>query len=143
MVAVDGDSPRWEGDFGARGAGPPRIIAWANYMALAPDHRDVWVEQAGPPWDNGPADSPAWLAGEDGRRLSGVRATLPAVLGAFPAGSSDVVCARWSADGSGLWIVATDGLFFQAAYWTGHGPLRVLRPQVGLAHKFDIPGSVR
>ena len=42
-------------------------------MALAPDHRDVWVEQAGPPWGNGPAGSPAWLAGEDGRRLSGVR----------------------------------------------------------------------
>jgi hypothetical protein len=57
----------------ASGAGPPRIIARANYMALAPDHRDVWVEQAGPPWGNGPAGSPAWLAGEDGRRLSGVR----------------------------------------------------------------------
>ena len=267
----------------AAGAGPPRIIARANYMAIAPDHRDVWVEQAGPPWGNGPADSPAWLAGEDGRRLSGVRpltnqalaaatvrgllvqgpdqklalmdpvngraertgipanaiiagtdadhvawqavacpldcplhvtdvrggpdtqialpphavidsddtsdfdltgqrlalpldttdhqgaitgtyiyvadlsarklirvpggpipvATLPAVLGAFPAGSSNVVCARWSADGSGLWIVATDGLYFQVGYWTGHGPLRVLQPQAGLAYKFDVPGTGR
>ena len=267
----------------ARGAGPPRIIARANYMALAPNHRDVWVEQAGPPLGNGPASSPAWLAGEDGRRLSGVRrlnnqalvaatvrgllvqgpdqklalmdpvnghaerigipanaiiagtdadhvawqaaacppdcplhvtdvrggpdtqialpphtvvdsgdtsdfdpagqrlalpldttdhqgvitgtyvyvadlsarklirvpggpvpvATLPAVLGAFPAGSSDVVCARWSADGSGLWIVATDGLFFQVGYWAGHGPLRVLQPQAGLAYKFDVPGTGR
>jgi hypothetical protein len=54
-------------------AGLPRIIARANYMALAPNRRDVWVEQAGPPWGNGPADSPAWLAGEDGRRLSAVR----------------------------------------------------------------------
>jgi hypothetical protein len=264
----------------ARGAGPPRIIARANYMALAPDRRDVWVEQAGPPWGNGPAGSPAWLVDEDGRRLSGVRrlndqalvadtaggllvlgadqklalldpvngraedtgipanaiiagigadqvawqaaacpvdcplhvtdvhggpdtqialpphtaidsddtsdfdpagqrlalpldstdhqgvvtgtyvyvvdlgarklvkvpggpvpvATLPPVLGAFPAGSSDVVCARWSADGSGLWIVATDGLYFQVGYWAGHGPLRVLQPQAGLAYKFDIPG---
>lgn len=268
---------------GAAGAGPPRIIARANYMAIAPDHRDVWVEQAGAPWGNGPAGSPAWLAREDGRRLSGVRhlnnkalvaatvrgllvqgpdqklalmdpandrpertgipanaiiagtdadhvawqaaacplvcplhitdvqggpdtqialpphtvidsddtsdfdpvgqrlalpldttdhqgaitgtyvyvadlsarklirvpggpipvAMLPAVLGAFPAGSSDVVCARWSADGSGLWIVATDGLFFQAGYWTGHGPLRVLQPQAGLAYKFDVPGTGR
>jgi hypothetical protein len=267
----------------ASGAGPPRIIARANYMALAPDHRDVWVEQAGPPWGNGPAGSPAWLAGEDGRRLSGVRrlnnqalvaatvrgllvqgpdqklalmdpvngraertgipsnaiiagtdadhvawqaaacpldcplhvtdvrggpttqialpphavidsgdtsgfdpagqrlalplditdhqgaitgtyvyvadlsarklirvpggpipvATLPAVLGALPAGSSDVVCARWSVDGSGLWIVATDGLYFQVGYWTGHGPLRVLQPQAGLAYKFDVPGTGR
>jgi hypothetical protein len=67
-------------------------------------------------------------------------ATLPAVLGALPAGSSDVVCARWSADGSGLWIVATDGLFFQAGYWTGHGQLRVLQPQSGLAYRFDVPG---
>jgi hypothetical protein len=261
-------------------AGLPRIIARANYMALAPDHRDVWVEQAGPPWGNGPATSPAWLVDEAGRRVSGVRnlndralvaatvrgllvqspdqelalmdpvngraeraaipadaiivgtdadhvawqaaacsldcplhvtdvrggpdtqialpphtvvdsgdtsdfdpagqrlalpldttddqgaitgtdvyvadlgartltrvpgapipvATLPAVLGAFPAGSSDVVCARWSADGSGLWIVATDGLFFQAGYWTGRGPLRVLQPQAGLAYKAGVPG---
>jgi hypothetical protein len=266
----------------AQGAGPPRIIARANYIALAPNHRDVWVEQAGAPWGNGPADSPAWLAGEDGRRLSGVLrlnnqalvaatvrgllvqgpdqklaimdpvngrtggtgipanaiiagtdaddvawqaacpldcslhvtdvrggpdtqialpphtvidpddtsdfdpagrrlvlpldttdhqgavtgtsvyvadlsartlirvpggpipvAALPAVLGAFPAGSSDVVCARWSADGSGLWIVATDGLYFQVGYWTGHGPLRVLQPQAGLAYRFDIPGTGR
>jgi hypothetical protein len=265
----------------ARGDGVPRIIARANYMALAPDHHDVWVEQAGPPWGNGPSDGPAWLVGEDGRRLSGtvhlndqvlvadtVRglllqgpdqkltftdpvngdaeptgippdaiiagtdadqvawqaaacsvdcrlhvtdlvggpdtritlppdtvidandtsgfdpagqrlalpldtighqgtvtgtnvyvadlrtgtltrvpggpipvAALPAVLGAFPAGSSDVVCVRWSSEGSGLWIVATDGLFFQVGYWTGQGPVRVLRPQAGLAYKFDIPGT--
>ena len=264
-----------------RGAGPPRIIARANYMALAPNRRDVWVERAGPPWGNGPAGSPAWLVDEDGRRLSGVRrlnnqalvadtvrglllqgpdqklalmdpvngraegtgipanaiiagiaadqvawqaaacsvgcllhvsdvrggpdtqialpphtaidsddtsdfdpagqrlalpldttdhqgaitgtyvyvadlsarklikvpggpvpvATLPPVLGAFPAGSSNVVCARWSADGSGLWIVATDGLYFQVGYWTGHGPLRVLQPQAGLAYKFGVPGT--
>ena len=264
----------------ARGPAP-RIIARANYLALAPNRRDVWVEQAGPPWGNGPAASPAWLVGEDGRRLSGVRrlnnqalvadtvrgllvqgpdqklavldpvngraegtgipanaiiagidadqvawqaaacpaacplhitdvrggpdtqlalpphtaidsddtsdfdpagqrlalplditddqgaitgtdvyvadlsarklikvpggpvpvATLPPVLGAFPAGSNDVVCARWSADGSGLWIVATDGLYFQVGYWPGHGPLRVLQPQAGLAYKFDVPGT--
>jgi len=49
----------------------------------------------------------------------------------------------WSADGSGLWIVATDGLFFQVGYWTGHGPLRVLQPQAGLAYKFDVPGTGR
>jgi hypothetical protein len=267
----------------AAGAGRPRIIARANYLAVAPDHRAVWVEQAGPPWGNGPAGSPAWLAGEDGRRLSGVRrltnqvlaaatvrglliqgpddkltlldpvngraepagipanaviagmdadqvawqapacpagcplhvtdvrggpdtqialpphtvidsgdtsgfdpagqrlalpldttadqgaitgtsvyvadlsartlirvpggpvpvAALPAVPGALPAGSADVVCARWSADGPGLWIVATDGLYFQAGYWTGHGPLRVLQPQAGLAYKFDVPGTGR
>jgi hypothetical protein len=265
----------------ASGAGPPRIIARANYLAVAPNHRDVWVEQAGPPWGNGPADGPAWLVDEDGRRVSPVvhlndqalvaatacgllvqnpdqnlalmdpakgcadragipanaviagadadlvawqaaacsvdcplqvtdvrggpdiqiplpphtvvdsndtsdfdpagqrlaipldttdeqgaitgtyvyvadlrtrklvrvpgapipLATLPPVMGAFPAGSSDVVCARWSADGPGLWIVATDGLYFQVGYWTGHGPLRVLQPQAGLAYKFDVPGT--
>ncbi len=268
---------------GASGPGTPRIIARANYMALAPDHRDVWVEQAGPPYGNGPAGSPAWLAGEDGRRLSANRdlgdrallaatlrgllvqgpdqqrafinpqtggaeptgipenaiivgagadqvawqavacplrcllhvtdvrggpateialpphtavgpndtadfdpagqhfalplettddqgtitgtsvyvadlstaklvrvpggpvpvASLPAVSGAFPAGTSDVVSARWTADGSGLWIVATDGLYFQVAYWTGNGPLRVLPPEAGLAYKFDVPGVGR
>ena len=68
-------------------------------------------------------------------------AALPAILGAFPAGSSDVVCVRWSADGSGLWIVTTDGLYFQVGYWSGHGPLRVLKPQAGLAYKFDVPGA--
>jgi hypothetical protein len=266
---------------GASGAGAPRIIARANYMALAPDRRGIWVEQAGPPWGNGPNDSPAWLVDEAGHRQSGVRrlptrvlvaatvrgllvqalfgkvtaidpvtgraervsipenaiiagadadhvawqagscpipcplhvtdvrggpgtqialpphtaidladtpdfdpagqrfavpldtidhqgavtgtyvyvadisartlirvpggpiplATLPAVLGAFPAGSSDVVSARWAADGSGLWIVATDGLYHQVAYWTGTGPLHVLPPQAGLAYKFDVPGT--
>jgi hypothetical protein len=264
----------------ASGAGSPRLIARANFMALAPDGRDVWVEQAGPPWGNGPAGSPAWLADESGRDLSGVRhlngqalmaatvsgllvqdpgqkvalidpasgrpaplgipadatiagtdaddvawqaaacplqcplhvtdlrggpdtqlalpphtvisandtsdfdpagqrlalpldstnsqgvitgtsvyvadlrartltkvpggpipvAALPAVLGALPAGSSDVVSVRWSA-GSGLWIVATDGLYFQAGYWDGQGPLRVLPSQAGLAYKFDIAGA--
>ena len=263
------------------GAGPPRVIARANYLAVAPDHRGIWVEQAGPPWGNGPADSPAWLIDEAGHRGSGVRhlghrllvaatdggllvqdpsraltlidpadgrarpsgipqdaiiagadaghvawqpafctprcplhitstrsglateiglpphtalnpgdtpdfdpagqrlalpldttdqqgdttgtnvyvadlsartmvrvpgrpipvATLPAVPGAFPAGSSDVVSARWAADDTGLWIVATDGLFFQAAYWTGTGPLHVLRAQTGLAYKFDLAGA--
>jgi hypothetical protein len=68
-------------------------------------------------------------------------ATLPAVPGAFPAGSSDVVSTRWAAEGSGLWIVATDGLFFQAAYWAGTGPLHVLQAQAGLAYKFDLAGA--
>ena len=262
----------------ARGAGQPRIIARANYMVAAPDGRDVWVEQAGPPWGNGPAGSPAWLAGQDGQRLSAVRplngqlliaatvrgllvqrpdrtfallnpvtgraasaglpadaviagtdanqvawqaaacppdckltvtdvrggpdtqvglpphtvidpgdmsdfdpagqrlalpldttdshgtitgtsvyvvdlgtrtiatvpggpvpvAALPAVLGAFPAGSPAIVSVRWSAAGPGLWIVATDGLYFQAGYWTGHAPLRVLAPQAGLAYRFGV-----
>jgi hypothetical protein len=266
---------------GARGAGTPRVIARANYIAAAPDGRDVWVEQAGAPWGNGPASSPAWLAGQDGKRLSAVRslngqlmvaatvrgllvqrpdrtfalmnpvtgraasaglpagaiiaginahqvawqaaacppdcllnvtdvrggpdtqfilppdtaidpgdtsdfdpagqrlampldttdaqgtitgtsvyvfdfaartiatvpggpvpvAALPAVLGAFPAGSPAVVSVRWSAAGTGLWIVATDGLYFQAGYWTGHDPLRVLAPQAGLAYSFGVAGS--
>jgi hypothetical protein len=265
----------------ASGAGAPRVIARANYMAVAPDQHRIWVEQAGPPWGNGPADSPAWLVDEAGRRLThaidldkrvlaaatvsgllvqepsrkltlinpangsakpagiphnaiiaGADASqvawqaascttscslhitsmrgspgtemalpphtalnpndtpdfdptshrlalpldtidhqglatgtyvyvadlsagtltrvpggpipvvaLPAVVGAFPAGGSDVVSARWAAHGSGLWIVATDGLFFQVAYWAGTGPLHVLPPQAGLAYKFDIPGN--
>ena len=57
---------------GASGPGTPRIIARANYMALAPDHSDVWVEQAGPPDGTG-RPAPAWLVGEDGRRLSANR----------------------------------------------------------------------
>lgn len=262
----------------ASGAGAPRVIARANYVALAPNRSDVWVEQAGPPWGNGPVGSPAWLIDEAGHRLqagaglhgrvldaatvrgllvqgpfgqvalidpvtgaavptsipknaviagadpdhvawqassctircplhvtnlpgggdtqialppgtaldlqdtsafdpAGQRfavpldatgphglpigtyvyvadigdrklirvpggpiplAALPAVPGAIPAGTNDVVSVRWSSDGSGLWIVATDGLFFQAAYWTGAGPLHVLPPQAGLAYKFDL-----
>jgi hypothetical protein len=261
-------------------AGAARLIARANYAAVAPDHSDIWVEQAGPPWGNGPADSPVALVDEAGHRLSAAAplhgrvldaataggllvqgplgevalinpvsgtavrsgipanaiiagadadqvawvsasctigcslhvtsvpggqdkrialppatsvdladasafdqggqrlalpldianrrgmtmgtsvyvadisagtliplpggpvplAALPAVPGAIPAGTSDVVSVRWTADGSRLWIVATDGLFFQAAYWTGAGPLRVLRPQPGLAYKFGLPG---
>jgi hypothetical protein len=263
------------------GAGTPRVIGRANYLAVAPDQRGIWVERAGPPWGNGPPGSPAWLIDEAGHRMSGVLhlrhrvlvaatvagllvqgpsraltligpadgrarpsgipqdaiiagadarhvawqpafcttqcplhitsmrgglateiglppdtalnpgdtpdfdpagrrlalpldtidqqggttgtnvyvadlsartmvrvpgrpipvATLPAVPGAFPAGSSDVVSARWAADDSGLWIVATDGLYFQVAYWTGAGPLHVLQTQAGLAYKFDLGGA--
>jgi len=266
---------------GASGAGAPRIIARANYMALAPNHRDIWVEQAGPPWGNGPKDSPLWLVDEAGHRLSRARglpgrvlvaatirgllvqgpvgkialvdpatgsagparipgnaiiagadadhvawqsascthrcplhitdlrggpgaqidlpphtaldpgdtpdfdpagqrfalpldatdhqgsatgsyvyvadlaqrtltrvpggpvalAALPAVPGAFPAGSPDVVSARWAIGEPGLWIVATDGLYLQVAYWAGTGPLQVLPPQAGLAYKIGIPGA--
>ena len=64
-------------------------------------------------------------------------------LRGIPGGASDVVSARWTADGSGLWIVATDGLYFQVAYWTGNGPLGVLPPEAGLAYKFDVPGVRR
>ena len=62
------------------GSGPPRLIARANYMAVAPNRRDIWVEQAAPPWGNGPASSPTWLVGEDGRRLSGARGLNGRVL---------------------------------------------------------------
>jgi hypothetical protein len=261
-------------------AGAARLIARANYVAVAPGGRDIWVEQAGLPHGDGPAASPAWLIDEAGHRLSpvvrmhqrvvaavttrgllvqdgtghialidpvsgtvvhsgiprsaiiagtgsdlvawqslscaspcplyvtdlrggppvrialpprtsldyadasafdpagrrfaipldisdrrglatGTRlyvadlvtrtlievpggvvplASLPSVPGAFPAHTTDVVSVRWTADGSRLWIVVTDGLFFQAAYWPGDGPMRVLRPQPGLAYKFDLPG---
>ena len=58
---------------GTSGTGAPRIIARANYIALAPNRRDIWAEQAAPPWGNGPAGSPAWLVDEDGHRLTGTR----------------------------------------------------------------------
>lgn len=93
------------------------------------------------------AGTNVYVAGLGARTLARVPgapvpvAALPAVPGAFPAGSADVVSARWAADGAGLWIVATDGLYFQTAYWTGHGPLRVLRTQPGLAYKFDVSGT--
>ena len=54
------------------GAGAPRVIGRANYMAVAPDHRGIWVERAGLPWGNGPASSLAWLIDEAGHRVSGV-----------------------------------------------------------------------
>ena len=310
---------------GPAGAGTPQVIARANFIAVAPDGRAIWVQQAGPPWGNGPASSPAWLIDEQGRRLSemtplpgrslagatvdgllvqqaaggtttggtatggtttggtttggtatggtttgstatGSTATgsattggaaivrpgsgtivsagigrdativgasarqvawqpqpcpaacpvhvtsldggqaaviplpphtavdaadaadfdpagqrlalpldtissrgvasgtavyvaslrdgrltrlpggpvplagLPAVAGAIPAGATDVVSVRWSASGADLWIVATDGLYFQAAYWTPDGPLRILPPQAGLAYMFALVG---
>jgi hypothetical protein len=40
-----------------------------------------------------------------------------------------------------LWIVATDGLYFQAGYWTGHDPLRVLAPEAGLAYRFGVAAT--
>jgi hypothetical protein len=249
---------------------------------VAPDHRDIWVEQAGPPAGHGPARSPTWLVDESGRRLSPVldlyrqqllaatarglltqgafgqgarlisavtgaplRLAVPGdalVVGAgaddvawqsgscagacplhvtnvhdgkitlialppastpdiyadpnvfdqvgqrialvldtinrqhYPTGSrvyiADIglhrlirlpggpiplstappgsavppghpliVSIRWTAAGSGLWIVASDGVNFQAAYWPGAGPLRALPAQPGAVSMFAIaPG---
>ena len=260
----------------------PRFLARANYLAVAPDHRDIWVEQAGPPAGQGPARSPTWLVDESSRRISPVfdlyqqhllsatarglltqgasgegaelistvtgaplrlalpgdalvvgagvgdvawqppscpvacplhitslhdgRSTLialppasapdsyadpnvfdqagehialvldtlnrqhyptsshvyvadigrrrlirlpggPIPLSMAPLGSGDpagnplVVSIRWTAGGSGLWIVASDGVNFQAAYWPGTGPLRVLPAQAGAVYMFALaPG---
>jgi hypothetical protein len=54
----------------SRGAAAPRLIAWASYLAVAPDQRDVWVEQASEPPGRGPGRT--WLVDESGRRLSPV-----------------------------------------------------------------------
>jgi hypothetical protein len=52
----------------SRGAATPRLIAWASYLAVAPNQRDIWVEQAsGPP---GRGAGRTWLIDESGRRLS-------------------------------------------------------------------------
>ncbi|HLQ57752.1 MAG TPA: hypothetical protein VK162_26210 [Streptosporangiaceae bacterium] len=53
----------------ARGAAAPRLIAHANYLAVAPGGRDIWVQQASPP---GHLPGDAWLIDRSGRRLSSV-----------------------------------------------------------------------
>jgi hypothetical protein len=51
------------------GAGVPRVIAEASYLAVAPNQREIWVEQlTAPSGRNGRV----WLVSESGRRLSGV-----------------------------------------------------------------------
>ena len=53
----------------SRGAAAPRLIAWASYLAVAPNQRDIWVERAGAsPAGRGPGDT--WMVDESGRRLS-------------------------------------------------------------------------
>jgi hypothetical protein len=56
----------------SRGAAAPRLIAWASYLAVALNQRDIWVEQASMPPGSGPGSGPgrAWLVDESGRRLS-------------------------------------------------------------------------
>ena len=273
------------------GPAEPRVIARANYIAAAPDGNSVWVQQAGQPWGNGPAGSPAWQVDLSGHRLSArlmlgdavlsgvtshgvlaaeplaqarARAALrirpartlisangarrqppgvpagalilganadhvawqagfchggcplritdlrtgssaayslpprteidsadspafspgdrfafaldslsregvatgtdvyvtdpvtrtvspvpgsrtglphePAVIGALPQGSTDVISLGWAGAGSGLWIVASDGLSYQVGYWSGAGSLRVLPVQPGLASNLAIAG---
>jgi hypothetical protein len=53
----------------AHGAGPPRLIAHANALAVAPGGTGIWVQQASPP---GHLPGDAWLIDESGRRLSPV-----------------------------------------------------------------------
>jgi hypothetical protein len=52
----------------SRGAAAPRLIAWASYLAVALNQRDIWVERASAPPGRGAGR--AWLVGESGRRLS-------------------------------------------------------------------------
>jgi hypothetical protein len=52
----------------SRGAASPRLIARASYLAVAPNQRDIWVEQASAPPGRGPGRT--WLVDESGRRLS-------------------------------------------------------------------------
>jgi hypothetical protein len=52
----------------SRGVGPPRLIARANYLAVAPNQRDIWVEQVGAAHSGWPGR--AWLVDESGRPLS-------------------------------------------------------------------------
>jgi hypothetical protein len=52
----------------SRGAGKSRLIARANYLAVALNQRDIWVEQAGARLGRGPGR--AWLVNESGRTLS-------------------------------------------------------------------------
>jgi hypothetical protein len=52
----------------SRGAAAPRLIAWASYLAVALNQRDIWVEQASVTPGRWP--DPTWLIDESGRRLS-------------------------------------------------------------------------
>jgi hypothetical protein len=61
-------------------------------------------------------------------------------LGAIIAGYSFASTVSWS-DGARLWIVASDSAGFQAAYWPGAGPLRVLGPQAGPARAFAVSAA--
>jgi hypothetical protein len=51
-----------------RGIGTPRLIAQANYLAVALNRRDIWVEQAGA--QPGGGAGRAWLVDESGRPMS-------------------------------------------------------------------------
>ena len=61
-------------------------------------------------------------------------------LGAIAAGYYFASPVSWP-DGARLWIVASDSTGFQAAYWPGAGPLRVLRPQAGPAYTFAVSAA--
>jgi hypothetical protein len=52
----------------ARGAAAPRLMTRANYLAVALNQRDIWVERASAPPGRGPGRT--WLVDESGRRLS-------------------------------------------------------------------------
>jgi hypothetical protein len=61
-------------------------------------------------------------------------------LGAITADDSGFNSVSWP-DGPDLWIMACDGRDFQAAYWPGAGPLRVLRPWAGEIFGFAVSAA--
>jgi hypothetical protein len=51
-----------------QGAARPHLIAQASYLAVDPDHRDIWVQQSGPGYPRGAT----WLIDQSGQRLTPV-----------------------------------------------------------------------
>ena len=139
----------------AAGAGTPRVIARANYMGLAPNHRDIWVQQAGPPWGNGPGGSPAWLVDEAGHRLSDPRslngrvlvaATARGLLAAGPVGTVALIdpvsgSAEHTSIPENALIVGTDAdqVAWQAGSCTLRCPLHVTDVRGGPGTAIALP----
>jgi hypothetical protein len=89
----------------SRGAGAPRLIARANYLAVALNRRDIWVEQAGA------RSSRAWLTDESGRRLSAVLKLHDQVL----LGATVRGLLTQGPSGEGASLVSPDGGVFRPA----------------------------
>ena len=137
------------------GAGTPRVIGRANYLAVAPDHRGIWVERAGPPWGNGPAGSPAWLIDAAGHRMSGalhlghrvlVAATVAGLLVQDPSRALTLIDpADGRAKPSGIpqnaIIAGADArhVAWQPAFCTTHCPLHITSLRGGLATEIGLP----
>ena len=138
----------------SRGAAAPRLIAWASYLAVALNQRDIWVQRASAPPGRGPGDTS--MVDESGRRLSPalrlggqvlLAATVRGLLTQGPSGqgaslinpASGVMRPAGVPGDAFVLAAGPDDVAWQPAYCGGQCPLHITSLRDGTDTVIPLP----